>query len=367
MMTAQVRRIESPVGAEIVIDGRRYVNFGGSSYLGLRDIAEILDAGVDALRACGSGYQFPREFFLATRAHLEAESAAASFFGSQAALYLPSGYLFGSAAIAALRSRFAAIFFDEWAHHSLRDAIAASGVPSHAFRHLDPDDLELKLKANLRANDKPLVVTDGLFATFGDIAPLNVYTAVVMRYSGRLLVDESHSFGVLGNTGRGAIEHHQLPASSALVGGSTCKALGAAGGIIPASEEQVAELRATPTVRGASSGLPAAAAMCARSLRYIHQHPELLRRLRTNTAYMKRGLRKIGLEVGDSIAPIATFTIGTHASMQALQQRLMSDGIHVFHTKYIGAGPEGAIRCGIFADHTSEHINRLTEALSRVL
>jgi 8-amino-7-oxononanoate synthase len=364
---SQVRTVESPVGAEVIIDGRRYVNFGGSSYLGLAANRQLAEAGLATLRSMGSGYQFPRELHLASRAHQEAELAAATFFQSLAAIYLASGYFFGWVAMAGLRKSYHAIFYDEWAHFSLREAIAASGLPNYSYRHLDADDLEVQLKQHLRSNDKPLIVTDGLYATYGEIAPLDALVRVALPYGARLLVDESHSFGVLGKTGRGAREHHHLCASTVLVGGSTCKALGAVGGVIPASEEEVAAFRATPAARGATTGLPAAAAMCAMSLNYVSQHPELLRRLRENTSYLKSGLRKIGLDVGESVAPIATFTSGSDESMQALQERLMSEGIHVFHARYIGAGSAGVIRCGIFADHTSAHLDRLLDALGRLL
>lgn len=367
MAVSQSRIVESPVGAEVVIGGRRYINFGGSSYLGLSTNRAIAEVGLAELRSSGSGYQFPREVNLPSHAHREAELAAASFFQAPAAMHLASGYFFALVAIAALQKNYDAIFFDEWAHFSLREAIAASGRTHHAYRHLDAADLEVQLKRHLQPNKKPLVITDGLYATFGEIAPLNLLAEVTMPYEGRLMVDESHSFGVLGETGRGAREHHHLPASVALIGGSTCKALGAVGGIIPGTEDEIAEFRATPAARGASIGLPAAAAMCAASLRFIGKHPELLRRLRENTAYLKAGLRAMGLEVGDSVVPIATFTAGSDESMRALHERLMSDGIHVFHAKYIGAGATGVIRCAVFADHTLDHIDQLLAALRRLL
>jgi len=198
MGMSRPKTIESPVCAEIVVDGRRYINFGGSSYLGLSARPEIVEAGAIALRLCGSGYQFARHYEIATFAHQQVESEAARFFDSEAALYLVGGYYFGLVAIAALRERFSAIFFDERVHHSIREAIAASGLPNHAFRHLDAEDLERQLRRHVHANDKPLVATDGLFSTFGEIAPLDELAHVLTPYGGRLLVDESHSFGVLG-------------------------------------------------------------------------------------------------------------------------------------------------------------------------
>ena len=319
------------------------------------------------MHSSGSGYQFPKEFQIATPAHQEAEAQAAEFFSSESALYLAAGYYFGLVTIATLQETCSAIFFDAWAHYSLREAIAASGMPSFQFCHLDTTDLELQLKRRLGASGRPLIVTDGLYATFGEIAPVDSLANLALEYNGRLLVDESHGFGVLGHSGRGAYEHHNVPLSSLLVGGSTAKALGAVGGIIPASAAEVAAFRATRVGRGASSGLPAAAAMCARAMQYVRAHPELLQRLRANVVYMKAGLRALGLEIADTAAPVATFATGNDCDMQALQKRLMTEGIYVFHTTYMGAGDAGVIRCGIFADHTQVHFDRLFEALRKLL
>jgi 7-keto-8-aminopelargonate synthetase-like enzyme len=107
--------------------------------------------------------------------------------------------------------------------------------------------------------------------------------------------------------------------------------------------------------------------MCAASLKFVRQHPELLQRLRANIAYLKSGLREIGLPVADNLAPVATFQTGSHQSMQGLQERLMSEGIFVLHSNYIGTGATGVIRCGIFADHTTENLDRLVEALRRLV
>ena len=367
MGLTRLKTIESPVGAQIVIDGRPYINFAGSSYLGLSARPDLLEAGAATLKASGSGYQLSRHYGIATRAHRHVEAEAAAFFQAEAAMYLGGGYLFGLVALAALRDGFDAIFFDERAHHSTKEAIAASGLPAHSFRHLDAGDLQAQLKQLLQPGQRPLVVTDGMYSVFGEIAPLDLIAQVTMPYGGRIVIDESHSFGVIGETGRGACEHHRMPASSVLAGGSTCKAFGVVGGIIVASENEIEKLRVAPAGRGASAGLPAAAQMCALSLRYVREHPELLRRLRENVSYMKRVLRGIGLAVGDSIAPVATFATEPGKSMAALQQQLMAEGIYVFHSHYIGAGPRGVIRCGIFADHTRDHIDQLADALRRLL
>jgi 7-keto-8-aminopelargonate synthetase-like enzyme len=359
--------LESPAGAQIVIDGRTYINFGGSSYLGLSAHPAVIDAGVAAVREFGAGTPPPRDQQVVTRAHQDVEFEAASFFDCEMAHYLAAGYLFGLVSVAALQSQFNAIFFDEFSHYCLRDAIGASGLNCHAYHHLDPVDLEATLRASLGPSQRPLIVTDGLFPTLGEIAPLAELWQVASRFNGRLLVDESHSFGVLGQHGRGARELFELSGSAALVGGSLGKAFGTCGGIIPGSAEEVAALRRTPAGRGASGGLAASAAMCARSLRYLREHPELLERLRSNIAYLKRGLAGLGLRVTEMTVPIAAFTAGSREDMMALHKQLRDEGIFVYYTSYIAAGPEGVIRCGIFADHTRAHMDALLHALSRLL
>lgn len=364
---SEVSSLESPVGPHVIIDGRRYINFGGSSYLGLAAHSAVVEAGIAALRQYGSGAPLARDQRVSTPAHAMLESEASDFFASPSVLYLASGYLFGLVALAAVRQRYSVVFFDEYVHYSLREAIGASGLTSHAFHHLDAEHLERLLKQQMGTNDRALVATDGLYSTLGEIAPLNDLLAAVAPYGGRLLVDESHSFGVLGSCGRGAWEHHGLPISSVLLGGSLAKGFGTCGGIILGSESEVAAFRATPTAVGSSVGLAASAAMCARSLGYVREHPELLQQLRANVAHIKSGFRKLGLPVLDNCAPVAAFTHGSWESMQELQHRLMSLGIFVYHSTYVGAAAAGVIRCAVFANHTSEHIDVLLDALQRVL
>jgi 7-keto-8-aminopelargonate synthetase-like enzyme len=191
---------------------------------------------------------------------------------------------------------------------------------------------------------------------------------VTAAYDGRLLVDESHAFGVLGAAGRGALEHHGMTNAGALVGGSLAKAFGTCGGLALGSAADIQAMDSTPVVRGAAVGSPAAMAMGAASLDYVRNHPELLTRLRDNTAYLKSGLRRLGLALhGDDIAPIAAFALDSTVSTLRLHAALLAEGIFVYRSTYIGAGSTGVIRCAVFADHTQEHLAVLLDALRRLL
>jgi 7-keto-8-aminopelargonate synthetase-like enzyme len=360
--------LESSVGAEIVLSGRRCVNFGGSSYLGLASNPHIIEAGIAALRVYGAGGPIPRGHAIGCRPLRDIEQSACRFFESDAALYFGSGYHFGLAAPAVLGSRYDTVFFDELAHFAVRDGIGASELRHRSFRHLDVEDLERQLRHHLAAGERPLVVTDGLYSTFGEIAPLDRLWQVAAAYDGGLVVDESHAFGVLGAAGRGAREHHGMTSAAVLVGGSLAKAFGTCGGLALGSIADIQAMHATPVVRGAAVGSPAAIAMCAASLDYVRNHPELLTRLRDNTSYFKSGLRRLGLTLrGDDIAPIAAFALDSSASTLRLHAALLAEGIFVYRSTYIGADGNGVIRCAVFADHTREHLDALLDALRRLL
>jgi 7-keto-8-aminopelargonate synthetase-like enzyme len=362
------RSFDSAVGAEIILSGRRYISFGGSSYLGLASNPHILEAGILALREFGSGAPVPSNHHVTTRALVEVETEARQFFASPTSIYLNAGYYFGLAAMAAVRAHHHAVFFDEFAHYSLLEAIAAAGLPRYSFRHLDLDDLQCQVKQYLGPKQRPLIVTDGLFSTLGEIAPLDELVRIAAAYDGRVLVDESHAFGVLGPTGRGAVEHHGLKSARLLRGGSLGKAFGTCGGIILAEESDAEPLRGSAVGRGASTGLTAAAAMCAASIRFVGAHPELLLRLRENIRYLKEGLARLGISIGgDAPAPIASFRTSSGSATRSLHQALMKEGIFVYHSTYVGAAEGGVIRCGIFADHTREHLDALLYALRRLL
>ncbi|MCZ8130436.1 MAG: pyridoxal phosphate-dependent aminotransferase family protein [Steroidobacteraceae bacterium] len=361
-------RIESPSCANMVADGRPFLNFGGSCYLGLSGEPELIEAGAAALRALGSTGQLPRHYRFVLAANADAEAAAREFFRVDGAIYYATGYLFGLLAMTGLAAQYDVVFLDESSHYNLREGAAAAGKPVHFFRHLDAADLERVMARELRHGQRPLVATDGMFATFGTVPPLVDYRRLVEPHGGWLFVDESHAFGVIGPTGRGALEAHGVAGPRVLAGGSLGKAFSAYGGLALGSAEAIAALWQSPTARGAASGMSAGAAMLAASLGYLSRHPDRLQKLRENVRYLKAGLRALGLDVGDTESPIATFVRGTADEMKALQRRLFDeDAIFVIYSTYVGAGPHGAIRIAAFADHASDDLDRLLGALRRHL
>jgi len=199
---------ESPPGPVMRIDGREYLYFVGTSYLGLQAHPEVIRAACEAAERYGIHSATSRAGFGNTPPTLSVERRAAEFFGSEASFYFPAGYAGNSILLRGVESGFDAVFLDEHSHYCVFEAASQSGRPTFRFRHRDAGDLADNLHKHLLPGQRPLVMTDGVFAVRGTIAPLADYCTALANYAGAgLLVDDAHGVGVLGHRGRGTLEH----------------------------------------------------------------------------------------------------------------------------------------------------------------
>jgi 7-keto-8-aminopelargonate synthetase-like enzyme len=360
------RRVHGPESARVWVDGDPYVNFVGSSYLAMQSLAELHSACRRAL-ATGHPWTQMRSAAYAGSDGVfdEVQKEGASYFGTETSVFLPTGYFCGLAAVAGLTERFDAIFIDALSHFSLFDAAKLSGLPVTIFVHADADALRDTLRIELRPGGRPLILTDGVFATNGRVPPLEQYRRLADDYGGQLFVDESHAYGVLGETGKGAAEHCGV--EDAMHAGTLGKGFCAQGGLLPCSHEFALRVRRMPPVRGSGSGSPISALVACAAMRYAKAHPERRARLASISQRLKTGLRSLGLTVLDTPAPISSFSVGRKENMQRLQRRLFEDGFHVQVSDYIGSGPEGMVRLATYADHSDEDVGGLLAALRRHL
>ncbi|MBP7936669.1 MAG: pyridoxal phosphate-dependent aminotransferase family protein [Phycisphaerae bacterium] len=378
------RIMESPPGPETVIDGRRYVYFGGTSYLGLHGHPDIIEAACAAIRKYGIHTATSRRGFGNNPVTLEAERLAAAYFGTAGAFYFPSGYFGTTTLIHALGDTFDLILADEHCHFSVMEAAPLPGRPIHRFPHCDPDGLAAALREHVPVSTRPLVLTDGVFSSTGEIAPVDAYLTVLRARPGAtILLDDAHGVGTVGENGRGTLDHlglwsdwvnadaSECPANSTRLCfcGTLSKALGGFGGIIPGTTAFIDRLRsASHLFDGASAPPTAAAAASARALEIVMAKPEIRARLLRNVLHLRRGLRDLGIAVADSPAPIVSARCGTGERMRQLHEALKERGFLVPHTRnYAGVGPEGHMRIAVCAGHTQEMIDRLLAALRRLL
>ncbi|WP_425756390.1 aminotransferase class I/II-fold pyridoxal phosphate-dependent enzyme [Ihubacter sp. rT4E-8] len=357
------KNIESASGAWITVDGRQVLSFGGCCYLGLAKMPALLEAGERALEQFGMTAPLSRYYGFSQQPEIEVIEAAKDFFGTEDAMYFSTGYLFGMIALNGIADRYDVIFLDEKTHFSLREGAVVTGKPVFTFQHMDAANLKDVVRKNLQPGQIPLVATDGMFPTFGDIPPLDAYQTVLKDYGGWLVVDESHSFGAVGGLGGGAVEKYGLDRERVIAGGSLAKAFCAFGGIATGSAQAIDSMRNASAARGSTGGTASSQAVAAASLNYVKSHPEMLEKLRINTKRLKDGLKSLGISVEDSESPVSTFTIGNAETMITLQKDLWEKGIFVGYTTYVGAGPAGAIRCAVFSDHEPEDIDRLLQEL----
>jgi 8-amino-7-oxononanoate synthase len=373
--------MESAPGPWTLIDGRRYCYFAGTGYFGLAGDAEVIEAACQAVRRYGVHTATSRAGFGHNPLTLEVERRAAGFFGTEEAFYFSSGYAANHILIQALAGPEDAVFVDEAAHYCVAEAARLPGRPVTRFKHRDPGDLARRLKEVLRPGQRPLLLTDGVFSVSGRLAPLPDYLRVLREHAPAvLLVDDAHGFGVLGERGRGVVEHFGLwdPAVNAgaeadgvclTVGGTLAKALGGFGGLIPGTRPFLQRVRqASHYYDGASAPSSADAGASAKALEIVQARPELRARLRANTARLRDGLRALGLAVEEGPSANFAVEVGEAAAMRRIHEGLKAAGFLVpYVAAYAGLGPHGALRFAVCALHTPEMIDGLLQALRKIL
>ena len=356
-------------GPETIINGKRCLYFGGTGYFGFQTNPELIKAAQKAVAEYGMGSATSRNIYGTSPLYLEVEKKACEFFGTEDSIYIPSGYLINIAAFQSLAQlqQFDAMFVDEGAHWSITDFMYAVQKPVYTFAHGDPENLGRKLNENLKARQRPLVVSDGIFPTFGKVAPIPDYFKQVEAHDGCMWIDDCHAIGVLGANGRGTYEFYGLRSDRLYFGGTLSKAIGAHGGIIPGKEQFVLPIRAGHVVNGANASPSAAAAAGIKGMELLMTRPELRTQLWRNARQLKAGLKRMGFEQDDSPVPVAAWTLKTGEDMDRVHAELMSRGIAIQRTRYVGAGPNGALRAVVFANHKAEQINRLLTELKSVV
>ncbi len=361
--------MESAPSTETVFNGRPCLYFGGTSYYGLHADHDLMEAGIRAWQELGHGTATSRTGMGTTPLYLRVEQAAAAFFATDSAAYLASGYLSNLAGLKALHEagEFDLIFIDEHSHFSAFDAALATGAPTLTIAHMAPDDLETKLKHSVQPGQRPLMISDALFPTLWQIAPVPEIVKALEPYDGLLWLDEAHTMGILGHDGRGIYDHFGLTGDRLLSGGTLAKAFGGFGGVIPGSADFIKRVMGGQVMSGASAVPPPLAAATLAGIERVAANPQWRERLWANGRLLKKGIRSLGFEVEDSDVPIAAFRFGNSESMKQVHQELLGRGIAIQHTHYAGVGAEGVLRAVVFSTHTAEQIQRLIDELGRLV
>jgi glycine C-acetyltransferase len=362
--------LTSPQGPVVEMEGRgEVIVLSSNNYLGLAAHPEVVRAGIEGLERYGAGTASVRFICGTFDAHHQLEAKLAELSRTEAALSYVSCWNANEAVIPSLTDATTVILTDELNHASIIDAVRLSRPAQKViYPHSDMTALGEALAAAPREARK-LIVTDGVFSMEGDLARLPEIVDLARRHDAVVVVDDSHGVGVLGETGRGVVEHFGLLGEVDVLTGTLGKALGGAAGGYVASSEEVCDLlaqRSRPQLF--SNALPPTVACSAlRAVEIMLEQPELLTRLRRNTVRFRESLVEAGYRPLDGEAAIIPIIVGETAAAIALSERLLGEGVFV-----TGFGfpvvPEGTarIRVQMSAALEDEHLERAMEAFRRV-
>ena len=360
----------SPQGPVVEMEGRgEVVVLSSNNYLGLAGHPEVVRAGIDGLERYGAGTASVR-FICGTFApHHELERALADLSATEAALTYVSCWNANEAAIPSLTDETTVILTDELNHASIIDAVRLSRPAAKViYPHSDMSALRDGLAAAPREARK-LIVTDGVFSMEGDLAKLPEIVELAREHDAIVVVDDSHGVGVLGETGRGVVEHFGLLGEVDVLTGTLGKALGgAAGGYVASSEEVVDLLQQRSRPQLFSNALPPTVACSAlKAVELMLGDTSLLERLRANTRRFRELLAEAGYSPLEGEAAIIPIIVGATADAMALSARLLDQGVFVTGFGY-PVVPEGTarIRVQMSAALEPKHLERAIEAFRRV-
>lgn len=363
-----IRTLSSPQGAWLVVDGKKVLNFCSNNYLGLANHPKVVEAAKNASDKYGVGPGAVRTIAGTMDLHTELEKRLSAFKGVEAAITFQSGFNANLATIPALVGKEDVIFSDRLNHASIIDGCRLSGAKIIPYEHNSPEALEEQIKENLSKYRRALVVTDGVFSMDGDIAPLDQIYEVTRRYELLLMVDDAHGEGVLGNGGRGIVDHFNLHGKVDVEVGTMSKAFGVMGGVVAGDKAIVEWLRqrGRPFLFSSALTIPDTAA-CLAAVDLLEESTELVDRLWENGRYFKAGMKTLGFDTGMSETPITPVMLGEAPLAQQFSRELYSAGVFATAIGFPTV-PQGKarIRVMISAAHSKEDLDQGLEAFTKV-
>lgn len=353
----------------ITIAGKRLINLSSNNYLGLATDPRLIHSAVEATKIYGVGAGAVRTINGTLDLHEQLEEKLAEFKKTEAAIAFQSGFNCNMAAISAVMDKNDAILSDELNHASIIEGCRLSKAAIIRYNHSDMTDLRNKAIAAKKSGlyKKIMVITDGVFSMDGDIAKLPEIVLIAEELDLITYVDDAHGSGVLGK-GAGTVKHFGLSDRIDFQIGTLSKAIGVVGGYVAGKRNLIDWLKARSKPFLFSTALPpAAVSPCITAIDIIRNTPELIDRLWTNGRYLKKGLRELGFNTGNSETPITPCIVGDERQTQLFSKRLYEEGVYakavVFPTVPRGTG---RIRNMPTAGHSEASLDQALDAYSRI-
>jgi glycine C-acetyltransferase len=364
----KIRTLSSPQGAWLVVDDKRVLNFCSNNYLGLANHPRVVEAAQKAMQDYGIGPGAVRTIAGTMDPHLELEKRIARFKRVEAAITFQSGFTANTGTIPALVGKGDLIFSDELNHASIIDGCRLSGAKIVRYGHADPSSLEAVIREQNGNYRRGLIVTDGVFSMDGDYPPLDKIVEIAENYDLMLMVDDAHGEGVLGDGGRGIVDHFQLHGRVDIEVGTFSKAFGVMGGVVAGNARIIEWLRqrGRPFLFSSAVTIPDVAATIA-SIDLLEESTELVDRLWKNADFFKQELNASGFDTGKTMTPITPVMLGDAKLAREFSRRLYEEGVFAMALGYPTV-PIGLarIRVMISASHSEEDLNRALVACRKV-
>lgn len=345
--------LSSKQDTTVIMEGKRRIMLGSNSYLGLTSHPRVIDAGVQAIQEYGSGCAGSRFLNGTLILHTQLERALADFLGKEACMTFSTGFQSNLGIISAITGKNDFILCDRENHASIYDGCRLSMATMVRYRHNDMADLEKKL-SELPDKGGRLIVTDGVFSMGGDVCNLPELVRLKNKYGARLMVDDAHGLGVLGNGGKGTADHFGLTEEVDILMGTFSKSLASCGGYMAASEQVVDYVRhiSRPFIFCASIP-PASCATATEALRILKEEPQRPTHLLELARYMRNGLKQAGIPIRESDTPIIPIYTYDAESTLTIGKALFDAGVYVNPVLPPATHPsECLLRTSYMATHT---------------
>ena len=344
--------------------GRRLSYFAGCDYFRLASHPEVVAALKQGAALYGLNVSASRMTSGNHHLYLALEQALARFFDAPAALLVPTGYLSNLVLAQALVGGFSHALIDERAHASLQDAARLLECPILQFRHQSPDHLAACVQ-RCGPGARLVLLTDGLFAHDGSVAPLAAYTAALPR-DALLWVDDAHGAGILGRTGKGSLEFARIGRQRVVQTITLSKAFGTYGGAVLGPQKLRRQILERSHLFTGSTPLPLPVANAAlTAVRLLGQDPRLRERLAANGSRVKNGLRAAGISVPETPGPIIRVEPPNEKAARRLRRVLLQGGIYPSSLVYPVTSRKRYFRFAISSEHTRAQLTRLLDALTK--
>lgn len=354
--------------ATVEFNGVEVINLSANNYLGFANHPRMIDAAVRATQKYGVGAGAVRTIVGNMDLHEELDATIAKFKREEAAMAFQSGLNCNMGAIQAIVDKGDLILSDELNHASIIDGVKLSKADKAVFRHSDMEHLEELLKEKRSNYNDVLIITDGVFSMDGDLAKLPEIVALAEKYECMTYVDDAHGSGVLGENGRGTVDHFHLHGRVDFIIGTLSKGIGVIGGYVAGNNTMREWLlhRGRPALFSTAL-TPGSAAACIEAFKILDETTEYTDKLWDNAKYFKEKLGALGFNTGKSETPITPVIIGDEAKTMEFSRALLEEGVFVsgivFPTVPKGTG---RLRCMISATHEKAHLDKAVEAFEKV-